>query len=36
MNLNIDINLMTPEEQQEAARTLQEAAERLAHTSEKH
>jgi adenylate cyclase len=36
MNLNIDINLMTPEEQQEAVRTLQEAAERLAHTSEKH
>jgi class 3 adenylate cyclase/HAMP domain-containing protein len=35
MNLNVDINLMTPEEQQEALRTLQEAAERLAHISEK-
>lgn len=34
MNLNIDINLMTPEEQQEAARTLKEAAERLAHNLE--
>lgn|GEM_PF-3330807 len=35
MRLDNDINLMTAEEQQEAAKTLQEAAERLANISEK-